>query len=200
MGQAANAGLAELVRQYNLNAFVETGTGWGLSIRDALAIPQIVVIHSIEIDRGTYDRNVAQFAAETRVNLWHGDSRDTILAVVQTLEREARVCWYLDAHFPGSANGVQMLPLRLDALDAVPIRAEVKAIQAARGTAFQNDVVIIDDRCLWEADNYSAGDIADFREQLRSDDLGALEGVLSETHRLERTTVDMGYAIFHPSS
>lgn len=60
------------------------------------------------------------------------------------------------------------------------------------------DVFIIDDRALWEADNYEAGDIDSFRTQLQSNyDLGTLEQLLS-THKVKRTTADLGYIIFHP--
>lgn len=133
MGQVANAGLVELVAAHNLSAFVETGTGWGVSVRDALAIPALERIHSIEIDQETYERNKSLFASEPRVQLWHGDSRELLPEIGRLLWRH-RVCWYLDAHFPGSArqDPVPMLPLALPPAEAVPVVKEVQRIAALR--------------------------------------------------------------------
>ena len=200
MGQPAHAALAELVREFSLNTFVETGTGWGQGVRDALEVPTLRHVHSIEVDEETYLRNVQEFKREIRrgrVTLWLGDSRKVLSTVAHSINPMAGVVWYLDAHFAGSGRAVPvpMLPLAVPATDAVPLVDEVKAIWSVRDMA--RDVVIIDDRVLWEADDYEAGDDPSFRAQLQRNDVLMVEQLLPH-HHVARLKADMGYAVFHP--
>jgi hypothetical protein len=198
MGHVANAGLADLVTRYDLTIFVETGTGRGDSIRDALAIPAIREIRSIEIDPETYNCNVTEFNAQPRVILYHDDSRTVLPTIAESLPTDANVLWYLDAHFPGSFRIVPtpMLPLAMPASEAVPLVAEIEGLLSARSLA--NDVVVVDDLLLWEAGPYTAGDTPGFREQLKTNDLAVVETLLEPTHQMQRLHTDQGYAVFHP--
>lgn len=202
MGRVSRIGLSGLVQHYKLDTFVEAGTGWGESVTDALAIPALQTIHSIEIDEETYLRNMAKFGLhryEGRVYLYHGDSREVLGTIARVLPKRARVCWFMDAHFPGSGrnNPVAMLPLTIAKEDAVPLEGEVKALIASRRD-FKHDVIVVDDRCLWEADNYMGGDDPSFRVAAEWGGLEALPVAFISTHQIIRNTIDNGYVICTP--
>lgn len=201
MGQVAHAGLAELVARFHLDTFVETGTGWGQSVRDALEVPALSMIYTIEIDHETWERNYHLFRLEPRVRCIHGESTHIVSYLAhRVLKPEQRVCWYLDAHFPGTGRKfpTHMLPLQGDAAAVVPVVGEVLEMLVYREIA--HDVIILDDRCLWEADAYEGGPNIgmELRTALHRNDVVAIEGILLRTHECERTTRDAGYAIFTP--
>jgi hypothetical protein len=198
MGSAANGGLAQLVATHGITCFVEGGTGWGQGVRDALAIPALAQIHSVEIDLQTFQRNQRWFKHEPRVTLYHGDTRDVFpMLSSRTFRREA-VVWFLDAHFPGSGKAVPepMLPLpAVPPRDIIPLVDEVIAITEGRDVS--RDVFIIDDRCLWEAGDYEGGDEVLLRDALHSDDLVTVERML-HAHLATRYWNDKGYLILTP--
>lgn len=211
MGRVGSIGLASLVESYGLNTFVEAGTGWGMSVEDALTVPQLTDIRSIEIDNEPYWRNKFRFEGEAnaflilahskdRVHLYLGDSRKMLGPIAGELASTARVLWYLDAHFSGSGREVPvaMLPLSVPPTDAVPIEAELEALLNS-GRDLSHDVIVIDDRCLFEADTYEAGDDPAFREALHSDVVVALEKSFTPTHVIRRSRKDTGYLIVTPN-
>jgi hypothetical protein len=88
-----------------------------------------------------------------------------------------------------------MLPVTGDAQDAVPLEGEVREILLWRATS--RDVIVVDDRCLFEPGAYEAGDDPRFRvNQFRG--LGLLESSLRYTHEITRNTIDTGYVICTP--
>jgi hypothetical protein len=198
MGRVGSIGLADLVRTYDLNTFVETGTGWGQSISDALLMTPLTDIRSIEIDEETYLRNNARFNLhKPRLRLYHGDSRNVLPEIITGLSETARVLWYLDAHFPGTGreNPPKMLPLTIPAEEAVPLDGEVERLLLWR--PLSRDVIVVDDRCLFEAGGYTAGDDPRFRVN-KFTGLERLESALRFTHDILRNTIDTGYVICTP--
>lgn len=197
MGRVGSIGLTRLVQEFTLDTFVETGTGWGLSVEDALMIPALTDVRSIEIDRETYLRNAEKFLDWARVRLYRGDSRIELWFIIDALKASARVLWYLDAHFPGSGRAVptQMLPLTTSAEDAVPLAGEV--IQLL-GRNLQNDVIVIDDLCMFEPGLFEAGNDSSYREVLQSKAITTLEKALADSHNFTRVTKDNGYLICTP--
>lgn len=201
MGRPRHAGLAELRRVHRCSVFVETGTGWGLGVEDALSTPGFAAMHSIEIDRLVHARNVTRFQRhiDTRwLTLWLGDSVAVLAQLAPTIPAHARVVWYLDAHFPGSAREepMDMLPLREAPEDAVPLLREVESITQGRDTRW--DVFIVDDRVMFESDAYEAGDTPAFRSALQQDTVLVQISQRLPHHVLTRLTADMGYAIYTP--
>lgn len=200
MGRVGSIGLGALVETYALSVFVEAGTGWGLSVEDALTVRALTDIRSIEIDYEPFLRNEERFEIHDHVQLYLGDSRKLLGPIAKEIPQGSRVLWYLDAHFPGSGRQKPeaMLPLTYPPKDAVPLEAELEALVES-GRDLSHDVIVIDDRCLFEQDDYEAGDDPAFREALHSNAVAALVLSFTPTHKIHRSRKDTGYLIVTPN-
>lgn len=197
MGRLSRLNPSDLVRAYGLDTLVETGTGHGHSVITALQVPEITHIVTIEVDYETYHRNTVTFSNEPRVTCLHGDSSVLLPKVAADLTPNRRVLWFLDAHFAGSGR-LAPLPMEVkngDVEAAAPVLTEVKALIAYRGAVLANDVIVIDDLCLFEEGPYEV-DARELRMSLGQRSLAWMD--LLMTHTIERVYHDGGYLIARP--
>ena len=118
--------------------FIETGTAGGASTRSALDC--FKEIHTVELDRGLYERAVGLFRPYQHVHVYWGDSGKTLMTILPKIQ--GRVLFFLDAHYsgPGTACGEVM----------TPIKAELLAIKAS---GIKDAIIFIDDM-VWHHYNY----------------------------------------------
>ena len=96
-------------RDYDLKAFVETGTLFGdMTFAMRNHFDQLV---TIELDDYLYSRAVKRFKNYPRVKLLHGDSGVKIVEALASLN--APTLFWLDAHYSGgvTAQGEKMTPI-----------------------------------------------------------------------------------------
>jgi hypothetical protein len=111
---------------------VETGTYLGNGIRNAIG--SFDQIHSIEIKVEFAENAAREFADNTSVFVYCGDSAEKLSELAASIR--VPVLWYLDAHYSGGPTAFG------DPEDGGwPVLRELAAISSRR----QPDVVIIDD-------------------------------------------------------
>ncbi len=198
MGTLSRIGLRDLVHAHDLNTLVETGTGHGHSVISALQVPELRVIHSIEVDHETWHRNTVVFSNEPRVSIHRGESAALLPKIIEGLAPASRVLWFLDAHFPGSGR-LEPLPMKLkgSAQQTAPVEPEVAMILGHRKASTAWDVFVVDDLCLFEPGEFEH-DAHDLRLMLDLGGLGWLEEVIGDTHTFTRVMRDGGYLIARP--
>lgn len=81
--------------QYLNDVFVETGSGGGGGIQNALKYG-FKEIHSIEINKQSYNHCVRLFSNNKNVNLYLGDSADMLPQILSKIK--AKATFLLDAH------------------------------------------------------------------------------------------------------
>ena len=85
----------DILKQFDFDVFVETGTRWGAGVLSALSAGAKVV-HSIEFDAMLYLFCSRRFAKSAQVRLYYGDSGE-LLGVPLQLFNKPGLIW-LDAH------------------------------------------------------------------------------------------------------
>lgn len=124
--------------------FIETGTYLGQGIVAAHRFG-FENIHSVELDKGLYDRAVGKY--KDIANVWHGDSPKTIETILTNLspsETPAEGFFWLDAHASG--------PLPGGASGGTPVLDELKMIKKY---ASSTSVIVIDDCRLFGCAEWS---------------------------------------------
>ena len=61
MGHVQAFDLKQLITEFNLKAYIETGTGIGDSLSHALKFFEFEELHSIEIDKNLYEKALINF-------------------------------------------------------------------------------------------------------------------------------------------
>ena len=89
---------------YNIDNFVETGTGAAEVVRSISNIKSDLNIHTIEIIEEIFNKNKISHSYLTNVN-WHlGQSSEVMPEILPQLE--GNTLFWLDAHFPGADFGL----------------------------------------------------------------------------------------------
>lgn len=153
MGDISILNLSHFLRNYKSQVFFETGLGGGGGIVHASQYPFQYII-STEIDEETakrFESLKSQLPNNERIKVFIGKSIEVLDAILPQLHSVNSIIFWLDAHFPGEANGMPYdyekdLELRL------PLEKEIEIINKYRWG--KNDVIIIDDNRIYEKRNY----------------------------------------------
>ncbi|KKK91056.1 hypothetical protein LCGC14_2716780, partial [marine sediment metagenome] len=148
MGHIARMTPGLWAREYGLDTFVETGVFEGKSLGDMLKVPEFRRLISLEISPkqiavATAHLNcVGESGDHNRWEIILGDSAELVhqLCAGEDLE-DARVLWWLDAHFPEMYS--EETATRLPLLD------EVEAIVTCKRD-HSRDVIAMDDWRVYE--------------------------------------------------
>lgn len=143
----------EYLQQYGSGKiFVETGTYRGDTVQLALNAG-FEFVHTIEVDRGMYDKCAERFNGNPNVKLWFGDSVDIIPQILEELNEPAT--FWLDAHASGPLSGGKYAPCPL-VLELESIYGKKKIKFTDRGsemyiekTSINNHTIMVDDRRLF---------------------------------------------------
>lgn len=150
MGAIYRFDLNQLIIEYNLVNFFETGTLYGDGVDFALKHPFESTI-SIEIDEELYKKCQERFNGNNRVKLILGDTSKVIGDVLKSVK--GNTLFWLDAHFPGADAGkiTYRDVLKIDIDTRIPLEIELKEISKRQSE--YKDVIICDD--LWLYKNIS---------------------------------------------
>ncbi|RTK98841.1 MAG: class I SAM-dependent methyltransferase [Proteobacteria bacterium] len=189
--------LGFFIKRYNSSVFFETGLGGGGGLYYASHFP-FQYLFSTEIDTATikkFEKDIfPNIQKQERFHVINSKSVDALDGILPNLAEHNSIIFWLDAHFPGEANGVPYdyekdLDLRL------PLEKELEIINKHR--AGYNDVIIIDDNRIYEKRNYEAGNL----EQLKLSHLtkynNKLQDLLADK-QVFKFDLDTGYIVCIP--
>ena len=185
--------LKNLVEQYNLKNFVESGTGSGDSMKVIVESGLFDNFHGIELDEGMYDDLVDRFP--DTVNFYNGYSKDEMSNVINNLDDSPTLFW-LDAHFPGSDYQGLAYDSEKDDTKRIPLEVELGIISENRDIS--KDVIIMDDLRVYKDGPYESGNVWKHRETAGAKNCDFIEDLIGKTHILIEHHRDQGYMIGYP--
>lgn len=191
MGYLSRFDIGKLIKEYNLDYFIETGLGEGKGLRYALGFP-FKEYHSIEISQEMFNQGVKKFLDLKNVKLHSVTTRD-ILPLILNLE--GNILFWMDAHLPDWLWGKSFSHLDKDL--KLPLEEELKIIQKYRPN--NKDVFLCDDLRIYEDGPFESGNWAG---RLSYDNAAGgikfIYDLFSETHIIEKDYKHEGYIILLP--
>ena len=178
---------------YNIDNFVETGTGAAEVVRSISNIKSDLNIHTIEIIEEIFNKNKISHSYLTNVN-WHlGQSSEVMPEILPQLE--GNTLFWLDAHFPGADFGLASYGDEEDLDKRLPLRSELEII--VKGRDVSNDVFVIDDLRVYEDGPFETGNWAE-RNLYGGDGIAFIEDLFEDTHFVVRSYNKQGFVILLP--
>ena len=178
---------------YNIDNFVETGTGKAEVVQSISKIKSNLNIHTIEIMEEIYNENKISHSYLTNVN-WHlGQSSEVRPEILPQLE--GNTLFWLDAHFPGADFGLASYGDEQDFDKRLPLRSELELI--VKGRNVSDDIFVIDDLRIYEDGPFESGNWAD-RKLYGGNDITFIEDLFDDTHFVVRSYNKQGFVILLP--
>jgi len=178
---------------YNIDNFVETGTGAAEVVRSISNIKSDLNIHTIEIIEEIFNKNKISHSYLTNVN-WHlGQSSEVMPEILPQLE--GNTLFWLDAHFPGADLGLASYGDEEDLDKRLPLCSELEIIVEGRDVS--NDVFVIDDLRIYEDGPFETGNWAE-RNLYGGDGIAFIEDLFEDTHFVVRSYNKQGFVILLP--
>lgn len=177
------------LNQFNCDVFVETGTGKAAGISYASQYPHFKAFHTIEVMPILHEYAKSTLK-DPRIKFHCGKSVEILKSILPTLEKNDRVLYWLDAHFPGA--DYQLAPYTYDE-EGMPLNNELQLICALRDVS--KDSFIIDDLRLYEEGPYELGNCT--LPETKSG-IGFIEKLLGKTHQIRRDFRHQGFLIVVP--
>lgn len=147
MGQLRNLDFS----QFNLDVYVETGTGIGITL--SKAIPHFEKCFSVDIDAELVSRARITFPTAT---IDHSLSTSALEKWLQyDISIDSTVFFFLDAHFPGADYRGEIYDISKP--NAVPLQDELKLIKKYR--PYSKDIIICDDARLYTLGYFEHGNV-----------------------------------------
>ena len=138
---------------YGCDTYVETGTGLGVTLGKAYRAACLQRCYSVDID---FEWVAAARAAYPGTSIAHDYSHIALeWWLREKLPQEARVLFFLDAHFPGA--DYRRAAYDVTAEHAVPLRQELELI--AKYRKHGKDYIICDDARIYMQGPFEAGNI-----------------------------------------
>ena len=130
----------------NSSVFIETGTFKGDTT--ALAAERFEQVYTIELSDELFRSSKAKLSSLSNVVCLHGDSKTLLGPLVQTINADVSILFYLDAHYfqrglTRSEKGRMLVPKT----SPFPLVEELEVIANRRTSAM--DVVVVDDVHRW---------------------------------------------------
>ena len=176
----------------NLDVFVETGTGHGISLDYARKFP-FKELFSIEIVEELVVKARKRFDFDSRITILHGESVAVLAELLPSIS-DRDIFFFLDAHWPGLDFKIQH-EKKSDLEIALPLQKELDLI-AKLGNG--KSVIVIDDLRIYVDGRFKSGllkkgDVPVFHES-RMLDIRAFEA----THNSYLSFDDDGYMLITP--
>ncbi len=196
MGTLSHFHIDVMRKRHGLVAFVETGTGAGAGVLQAVRAG-FTAIHSVEVVDELVEAARRQFQKVPAVKIWRGASSGVLPLILKELPEGPALFW-LDAHFPGADYGIGTYEAEQDLGKRLPLEEEVAIIRRHREG--RRDILLIDDARIYQPGPYSGGDLpADWlplRGVKRS--LDFVREAYSRTHGIVVDYAQQGYVMVVP--
>ena len=194
MGQLNQAiKIKNVLDYYDIENFVETGTGQAEVVRSVYEANEDLNIHTIEVVEEIFDQNKIKFSYLKDVS-WHlGTSFKILPAILPTFD--GNTLFWMDAHFPGADFGLSSYGDEKDMDKRLPLQKELESIVQSRDV--KNDVFVIDDLRIYEDGPFETGNW-DERTKYGGDGIGFIEDIFEDTHYIGRSYNAQGSVILFP--
>jgi hypothetical protein len=194
MGELRIFDIQQLMDDFALRAFVESGTGYGFGLYHASGFP-FEQLHSIEIVQTEVDRLKQAFVNEGRVKLYCGPSPEILRRILPAIN--CNILFWLDAHFPGAQFDSTRYDAETDLEKRLPLQRELEAIRDLRGG--YRDLIIIDDLWIYEENDYPWKNLKDVGlAHVGHFDSRFLYTTLDKTHTPQKLIKHSGYFLLTP--
>ena len=193
MGRIKNpVKLQELIQNFDIKNFVETGSGNGTSMNDVFQLNLVEKLYGIELAIPLYEDLKNKFNG---IHFYNGYSKDELPNVLNDLNPNPTLYW-LDAHFPFSEyqfnNPYDSEP---DVTKRIPLEIELRIIKESRDVS--KDIFIMDDLRIYVDRPYTAGNW-DMRNTAGYEGYDFVEEILGDTHVIIEHHGDEGYLLAYP--
>lgn len=192
MGAIYQHDVQKYMNEYNLENYIETGTGEGACLSHTLNFP-FKSRYSIEIYPRVYENVKPKFANKENCEILLGNSYEILPNILPKIT--GNVLFFLDAHFPGADFGFESYFSTTDYNTRLPLEKEVETIVNNRDIS--NDVFIIDDLRVYEDNNYTGGNWNE-RTQIGGNGIDFIYRLLGNTHNIDRDLRYQGFLIITP--
>jgi len=179
--------------QYSCNVFVETGTGIGTGLAYALT-HNFDKLYSMEINYQLYHECKDKFN-DSRLELIHNTSLSGLKIILPELDKNDKVLFWLDAHFPGADFQLGSYDDKISEILKLPLKSEIELIHKTRKNC--KDVFIIDDLQLFEDGDYELKWEQDFIDKFRRSN-EFIYNLYSKTHNFIKDYRHQGFLILEP--
>jgi len=187
--------IKNVVDFYGVKNFVETGTGIGEVVQSVCEVESTLTIHTVEILKEIYSKNLINFSYLKNVT-WHlGQSSDILPTIIPILK--GNTLFWMDAHFPGADFGLASYGDEKDMNKRLPLQTELDIIVSSKEVS--NDVFVIDDLRIYEDGPFEEGNWED-RKKYGGDGIGFIEEMFDDTHYIVKSYNKQGFVILLPVS
>jgi len=186
--------LEQMLKNFGIKNFVETGTGDGSSMDKVLLTEIVDNAYGIELDDELYANLAEAYAGIDYMHLYKGYSEDKMANVMDDIDDEPTLFW-LDAHFPGADYGPAGYGAEEDVNKRLPMEAELRVMKEKRDLS--KDIIFMDDLRIYVDRGYEAGNW-DQRKMYGGDGYDFVEELIGDTHVLVEHHGDQGYLLAFP--
>jgi hypothetical protein len=200
MGELQIFDILDFKEQFNLDIFIETGTGNGHSLKHVLDITggdKFSSYYSIEIFKPLYEECLDTFSKykDYNVKLINDTSYNGLDSILKEVSENSNIMFWLDAHFPGADFKYTSYDTTRDKSLRIPLEEEIKLIKKYRANS--KDFIIIDDLRIYEDGNYEMGNWKD-RHLYGGDGIQFIYDAFSDTHDIIKLNNHQGYIVITP--
>jgi hypothetical protein len=197
MGMVARFDLATMINRFRLLHFVETGTGVGSSLNFASAFG-FNTLCSCEIEQKLAEHCKAMFAGRPSIRVYNLDSMTFLDRLLDVLNKDEPVLFWLDAHFPGVDYQIRKLEETTESGVRLPLENELVAIMAAR--SMSRDVILIDDLRIYKDGPFANGNLPEHLRPVCPSDrnIDFVHRHCGATHDVQELYDDEGYIMLTP--
>jgi len=186
--------LEQMLKNFGIKNFVETGTGDGSSMDKVLLTEIVDNAYGIELDDELYANLAEAYAGIDYMHLYKGYSEDKMANVMDDIDDEPALFW-LDAHFPGADYGPAGYGAEEDVNKRLPMEAELRVMKEKRDLS--KDIIFMDDLRIYVDRGYEAGNWNQ-RKMYGGDGYEFVEELIGDTHVLVEHHGDQGYLLAFP--
>ena len=152
MGAIKNIKLSALKEKYNGRIFIETGSGYGTGIYEALRSNFDLVL-SVEIDKEQTELLQKVFRFDQKVQIFNALCRDFLSQILPQININTPCVIFLDAHFPGADLNKKAFSSEKNESIRMPLYEELQIVKKLRIDKGAKDLIIVDDIMLYDDDN-----------------------------------------------
>ena len=193
MGSIQRFDLKNLIEEYNVDYFFETGTWKGDGVAYAASLP-FQKVFSCEIIEEIFNKTSQRFKNSNNISLFLGSSEDALNKLNSQIN--GNCLFWLDAHYPGAEEGIHSYNDFEKETLRLPLHAELDSIHSMRPQF--NDVIVVDDLRIYEDGPFKKGNMPDNILPPASRNINFVYELFSETHDIIKLYQDHGYIVIVP--
>lgn len=192
MGDLKRHDIQFYIDKFNLDTYIETGTGEGVTLQHALQF-KFKNVYSIEIFEEIYKTAVEKFKNDN-CQILLGNSYEILKNLLPKLNNN-KILFFLDAHFPGADFHYTKYDDEKDMDKRLPLYKELHNIINIYNVI--GSVFIIDDLRIYEDGPFEAGNWCD-RKKMGGNGIKFIYEMFEKTHNIVKDYRDQGYIILTP--